>query len=160
MYEKLQILYSKTGLIVPENAAVVLDKLYYALTALDQTAAAILTFDAILIAVTVFSAQNTPDHSIHRQLARLVVLVALASAGLALYVAEISYPFLDRVVITPGPGLDFTKEFEALNREVELRTTVYRISWSLSAIVVVLLLLYTVATFFKYFRAPPHSPGR
>jgi hypothetical protein len=55
MYEKLQILYAKDAVIVPDNADVILMKLYYALTALDQTAAAILTFDAILIAVTVFS---------------------------------------------------------------------------------------------------------
>jgi hypothetical protein len=149
MYEKLQILYAKDAVIVPDNADVILMKLYYALTALDQTAAAILTFDAILIAVTVFSTQGSEHGSTERQLARLVIGIALVSAGLSLWVAEISYPFLDKVVITPGPGLDFSKEFAALDHEVSLRTTLYRIAWTLSLSLVAGLLVYTVWTFLR-----------
>jgi hypothetical protein len=151
MYEKLQILYAKGSVIVPDNADVILMKLYYALTALDQTAAAILTFDGILIAVTVFSAQGSEPGSHERQLARLVIGVALVSAGLSLWVAEISYPFLDKVVITPGPGLDFSKEFAALDHEVALRTNLYRIAWTLSLALVASLLLYIFSTSVKEF---------
>jgi hypothetical protein len=162
MYEKLQILYAKGAVIVPDNADVILMKLYYALTALDQTAAAILTFDAILIAVTVFSAQGSEPGSNERQLARFVISVALVSAGLSLWVAEISYPFLDKVLITPGPGLDFSNEFEALDQEIKLRTTLYRIAWTLSVTIVGGLFVYIVGMLLKEFirRLCGSPPGR
>jgi hypothetical protein len=150
MYEKLRILHSADSTIVPHNAATILDKLYYALSALDQTSAAILTFDAILIAAAVFSTQGSEAGSIERRLARIVICVALVSAGLSLWVAQISYPFLDKVVITHGGnGLDFSKEFETLDGEVKLRTTLYRIAWTLSLGIVGGLLAYFSLTLLK-----------
>src|SRR4051812_24776725 len=124
MYEKLRILRSAGATIVPDNAELILTQLYYALTALDQTAAALLTFNAILITASVFAAQGSDAGSNRRTLALGVIWVALVSAGLSLWVARVSYPFWDKVAIThAGNGLDFTKEFEALDGEVRLRTT-------------------------------------
>jgi hypothetical protein len=144
MYDKLQGLYDPTVQNVPEKALEILDKLYGALGALDQTSAAILTFDAILITAAVFSAQRAPTDTgppgLERRLAQLVVLVALVSAGLALWVDRVSYPFLDKVLKTPGK-LDFRPEFQVLDDEIAFRTQLYRGAWYLSVTAVAFFLL-------------------
>jgi hypothetical protein len=144
MYDKLQGLYDPTVQNVPEKALEILEKLYGALGALDQTSAAILTFDAILITAAVFSAQRAPTDTgppgLERRLAQLVVLVALVSAGLALWVDRVSYPFLDNVLKTPGK-LDFRPEFLVLDDEIAFRTQLYRGAWYLSVTAVAFFLL-------------------
>lgn len=123
---------------MPPHAAATLKNLYDALTALDQVAAALLTSNGSLIAAADFSAQTSQTE---RQLARVVICVALLSAGLSLWVVRVFYPFLDNVIKTPG-GLDFTKEFEILDGEVKWQTTLYRIVWTLSLTIVASLLFY------------------
>jgi hypothetical protein len=147
MYDKLQALSDPTTQIAPAKALDILDRLYGALGALDQTSAAILTFDAILITAAVFSAQRAPTNpgspasqDLERRLAQLVILVALVSAGLALWVDRVSYPFLDNVVKTPG-NLDFKPELLALDGEIALRTQLYRAAWYLSVTAVGVFLL-------------------
>jgi len=144
MYNKLQGLSDPNVQIVPGRALDILDRLYGALGALDQTSAAILTFDAILITAAVFSAQRAPTETgtpdLERRLAQLVILVALVSAGLALWVDRVSYPFLDNVVKTPNQ-LDFTTEFKVLDGEIALRTELYRGAWYLSVAAVAFFLL-------------------
>jgi hypothetical protein len=150
MYDKLQALSDPATQIAPAKALDILDRLYGALGALDQTSAAILTFDAILITAAVFSAQRAPTNpgspappasqDLERRLAQLVILVALVSAGLALWVDRVSYPFLDNVVKTPG-NLDFKPELLALDGEIALRTQLYRAAWYLSVTAVGVFLL-------------------
>jgi hypothetical protein len=144
MLDKLPDLSDPTIKIVPAGALKILDKLYGALGALDQTSAAILTFDAILITAAVFSAQRAPTDTgppgLERRLAQLVVLVALVSAGLALWVDRVSYPFLDHVLKTPGK-LDFTPEFLVLDGEIARRTQLYQGAWCLSVAAVGFFLL-------------------
>jgi DMSO/TMAO reductase YedYZ heme-binding membrane subunit len=152
VYEKLKILHSTGATIVPDNAVAILERLYSDLGALDRTAAALLTFDALLITASVFATQggNPANINIRRRLALVVICVALVSAGLCLWVAQISYPFWDKVAITHGgTGLDFVKEFEALDGEIRLRTTLYRIAWTLSSLIVVVLFLYFSWTLYK-----------
>jgi hypothetical protein len=142
MYEKLQVLSAPDPDIVPKNALVILDKLYGALGALDQTSAAILTFDAILIAAAVFSARDRHVESAERHLAQLVIAVALVSAGLALQVDRVSYSFWGKVVVTAGPGLNFNQEFLTLDGEIAHRTALYQDSWCLSLAAVIVFLAY------------------
>jgi hypothetical protein len=144
MLDKLPDLPDPTIKIVPGGALNILDRLYGALGALDQTSAAILTFDAILITAAVFSAQRAPTDTgppgLERRLAQLVVLVALVSAGLALWVDRVSYPFLDNVVKTSNT-FDFKTELRVLDDEIALRTQLYRGAWYLSVTAVAFFLL-------------------
>jgi hypothetical protein len=144
MYDKLQALSDPATQIAPAKALEILDRLYGALGALDQTSAAILTFDAILITAAVFSAQRAPTEpglpGIERRLAQLVILIALVSAGLALWVDRVSYPFWGNVVKT-SDKLDFTAEFQVLDGEIALRTALYRSAWTLSVAAVAFFLL-------------------
>jgi hypothetical protein len=158
MYEKLRILYLDGAHIVPANAAAILHRLYDALGALDQTSAAILTFDAILITAAVFSAQGVDRSSVERHLAQTVIAVALVSAVLALLVDRVSYPFLGKVVITPEPGLDFTQEFATLDGEIARRTMLYRSAWSLSLAAVIGFLVYIIAWTVRSLRKPSPPP--
>jgi hypothetical protein len=145
VYEKLKILHSKGATIVPDNAVAILDRLYSDLGALDRTAAALLTFDALVITASVFATQSGDPANIEvrRRMALGVICVALVSAVLCLWVAQISYPFWYHVAITPGgTGLDFTKEFETLDGEIRVRTNLYRTAWTLSSAIVGFLFLY------------------
>ena len=143
MYEKLLDLFDKGYVTVPHNALLILSHFYGALTALDITSAAILTFDAILVAAAINSAR---DDEIKRVpfahfLARAVTVVALVSAGLALLVDRVSYPFWGYVTKTQPNTLDFTVEFQKLNGEIAQRTLLYRGAWYLSMLAILLFLL-------------------
>jgi hypothetical protein len=70
-----------------------------------------------------------------RLLAILVIVVALAGAGLCLGVSEISYPFLGYVECAPDK-LDYVKEIEHLATLVDWRTTYYRTAWALSIVAI------------------------
>jgi hypothetical protein len=147
MLDKIPDLTDTTIKIDPGGALKILDRLYGALGALDQTSAAILTFDAILITAAVFSAQRAPTDTgppglpgLERRLAQLVILVALVSAGLALWVDRVSYPFLDNVVRTANT-FDFKTELRVLDGEIARRTALYHDAWYLSVAAVAVFLL-------------------
>jgi len=143
VYEKLQIVSDKDYSTIPYNALAILQHFYGALTALDITSAAILTFNAILVAAAINSAR---DDEIKRVpfahfLARAVTVVALVSAALALLVDRVSYPFWGYVAKTGPRTLDFTVEFQKLDGEIVQRTLLYRGAWYLSLFAIFLFLL-------------------
>jgi hypothetical protein len=136
MLDKLLKLYG--GLpTTPDGAEHILKAFYEALHALDTTASALLIFNGVLVAAASFAADRTRDDKILWPWVIVMILIALVAAGLCLRVAHISYPFYDKVVITSG-HVDFTKEFEALDYEVVLRTCLFRTAWWLSIIAVVM----------------------
>jgi hypothetical protein len=137
MLYKLLILNAAGAQITPEGAKEILKAFYHALNALDTTASALLIFNGILVAAASFAADRTRDNKLLWAWVIVVILIALIAAGLCLRVAHISYPFYDKVVATSG-RVDFTKEFEELNKEVALRTWLFQNAWRLSIIAVVM----------------------
>jgi hypothetical protein len=146
VYEELLDLFDKHYATIPHDALLILSHLYGALTALDITSAAILTFDAILVAAAINSAKDykTDTEPVAHYLARAVTVVALLSAGLALLVDRVSYPFWGYVKEIEPRTLDFTVEFQKLDVEILRRTRLYRGAWflSLSAVVIFLLCIF------------------
>jgi len=80
-----------------------------------------------------------------------VIFIALVAAGFSLLIAQISYPFLHYVVITPGApgGADFSKEFEVLDGEVMRRTFPFRVAWWFSVFAVAIPLFLIFITFLR-----------
>jgi hypothetical protein len=150
MLEKLLILHTPNAHIVPHGAEKILEALYGALNALDTTASALLIFNSVLFAAAAFAADKMNDRLLRRWVI-LMILIALLAAGMCLRVAHISYPFYHEVIITSGPpqGLDFTREFKALQEEVDYRTCLFQTAWYLSVIAVgmsCLAIIYRVLT--------------
>jgi hypothetical protein len=135
MLEKLLKLYDGAHTVTPEGAKEILKAFYEALNALDTTASALLIFNGVLFAAASFAADRMRDDKFLRRWVIAMLVIALVAAGMCLRVAHISYPFIDKVVITSG-GLDFAEEFEALDYEVALRTCLFQMAWLLSIIAV------------------------
>jgi len=136
--EKYELLCTDGTKSVPQNAECVKKNLYENLTILDSKASALMAFDGILIAAATF-AFPTAFSDLWRGTLFGVIVIALVAAGFCLGVAQVSYPFLDKVRITPGPprGLDFSEELNALDVAVQRRTCFYRSAWRLSLLAVI-----------------------
>jgi len=91
-------------------------------------------FDGILVAAASFTVEKGGALDVQRVVTLIAIVMALVAAALCLLVARISYPFLDKVRITPGlpPGLDYSDEIRTLEGEVMRRTRYYRMAWRLS----------------------------
>jgi hypothetical protein len=115
---------------------------YSNLTVLDTKASALMAFDGILVAVASFTVQDGGVLEGQR-LPLYVIIMTLIAAGLCLFVAQISYPFLGKVIIKPGIPLtlDYTNEINALHSAVDWRTCFYRIAWLLSVLAIFLFLV-------------------
>jgi hypothetical protein len=124
--------------IVPPNALAIKECFYSNLTVLDTKASALMAFDGILIAVASFSVQTGGVFEKQPVVPLIVIIAALIAAGLCLFVAQISYPFLGKIVIKPGSPvtLDCTDELNSLHGAVDWRTRFYRIAWVLSLIAI------------------------
>jgi hypothetical protein len=130
------------AVIVPANAVAIKECFYSNLTVLDTKASALMAFDGILVAVASFTLQD--GGVLAGQLLPLfVIIITLIAAGLCLFVAQISYPFLGKVIIKPGSSvsLDYTNELNALHGAVDWRTCFYRIAWLLSILAIFLFLV-------------------
>ncbi|HEY7218602.1 MAG TPA: hypothetical protein VH985_09430 [Candidatus Binatia bacterium] len=112
------------------------------MTVLDTKASALMAFDGILVAVASFTVQDGGVLEGQR-LPLYVIIMTLIAAGLCLFVAQISYPFLGKVIIKPGIPLtlDYTNEINALHSAVDWRTCFYRIAWLLSVLAIFLFLV-------------------
>jgi len=132
--EKYELLSAQGISINPPKAEQTAKSLYEALTILDSKASALMAFDGILVAAAAFTVEKAGALDAQRAVTFIAIVIALAAAALCLLVARISYPFLDKVRITPGvpPGLDYSDEIRALDGEVMRRTRYYRIAWRLS----------------------------
>jgi len=79
-----------------------------------------MAFDGILVAVASFTVQ---DGGILKGqvLPLFVIIMTLIAAWLCLFVAQISYPFLGKVIIIPWTPitLDYTDEINALHGAVD-----------------------------------------
>jgi hypothetical protein len=156
LLEKCTLLATPGTQFRPENADGTRKYLYEFLTVLDFKASALMTFDGILIAAAAFAVEKLGVVNAQRVLTLLVIFMALIAAGLCLYVARVSYPFLGKVVMTPAtpgppptPGtLDYSQELEALADAVTKRTKAYQIAWWLSVGAVGLFML-------SWFTNPP-----
>jgi hypothetical protein len=97
-----------------------------------------MAFDGILVAAATF-AFPTAVSDLWRWMLFAVIIIALIAAAFCLGVAQVSYPFLGKVRITPGPprALDFSEELNALDVAVQRRTGFYRIAWILSFVTVI-----------------------
>ena len=162
MYEELQILSHDPYHTDPENALAILKHFYGALTALDMTSAAILTFDAILVAAAVnFARDYIATNKVAHFLARAVTVLALLSAGLALWVDRVSYPFWGYVMTKGADTLVFSLEFQKLKGEIARRTLLYQMAWylSLAAVIVFLFCIFwpSISAFISRLRAKPRS---
>jgi hypothetical protein len=87
--------------ILPPNPVAIKESLYCNLTILDSKASALMAFDGILIAVASFTVQEGGVFASEPQVPLVVIILALVAAGFCLAVAQISYPFLGKVVMTP-----------------------------------------------------------
>jgi hypothetical protein len=130
--EKYDLLTSSAP-VMPPNGPAIKDHFYNTLTTLDSKASALMAFDGILIAAATF-AVPTAFSDFWRWTLFAVIVVALIAAGFCLAVAQVSYSFLGKVEILPGPprALNFSEELKALSIAVKRRTTFYRIAWRLS----------------------------
>jgi len=84
--------------IVPPNALAIKGCFYSNLTVLDTKASALMAFDGILIAVASFTVQAGGVFEKQPVVPLIVIITALIAAGLCLFVAQISYPFLGKVI--------------------------------------------------------------
>jgi len=118
--------------------------LYDALTILDRKAAALMTFDGILIAAAAFAVEKggiIQTHKVLRSSVVSIIVLSLIAAALCLVIARIGYPFLHFVIQNPDKSLDFTKEFAGLSSAVTQRTYYYQLAWLLSIVAVGLAVL-------------------
>jgi len=150
--EKYETSLASGTVITPPNALLIKECFYSNLTVLDTKASALMAFDGILIAVASFTVQAGGVFEKQPVVPLIVIITALIAAGLCLFVAQISYPFLGKVVIKPGtPGtLDCTDELNALHGAVDWRTGFYRIAWVLSLIAIALFLIMFILTLKTY----------
>ena len=77
----------------------------------------------------------------------LVLVLALAAAGLCLLVTRISYDFLNNASVTGG-ALNLGGELEGLIAVLKERTAVYMSAWNLSVIAVIVSVLLAATVFF------------
>ena len=159
--EILKHLYAADIKITPDGAEDTLAFLYEALSILDRKAAALMTFDGILIAAAAFAVENVSTTVRTRRLLKseiwklgllrkgmiAVIILALFAAALCLWIARIGYPFLAGVETTNGI-LDFTKEFASLEAVLLERTVYYQIAWSLSIAAVSVAVVVAFVTLF------------
>jgi len=138
--------------IVPPNALAIKECFYSNLTVLDTKASALMAFDGILIAVASFTVQAGGVFEKQPVVPLIVIITALIAAGLCLFVAQISYPFLGKVISKPGTpnGLDYNTEINALHGAVDWRTCYYRIAWWLSLTAIALFLIMFLLTLKAY----------
>jgi hypothetical protein len=138
--------------ITPPNAAAIKECFYNNLTVLDTKASALMAFNGILIAVASFTVQAGGVFEKQPVVPLIVIITALIAAGLCLFVAQISYPFLGKVVIKSGTpnGLDYSAEINSLHGAVDRRTWYYRIAWWLSLLAIALFLIMFILTLKAY----------
>jgi hypothetical protein len=135
--------------IVPPNAVVIKESLYGNLTVLDSKASALMAFDGILIAIASFTIQQGGVFASEPLVPLVVIILTLLGAGCCLFVAQVSYPFFGKVIMTSAK-LDFSSELGALASAVTWRTNFYRAAWWLSAIAVALFLIVFVLALGNY----------
>jgi hypothetical protein len=148
--EKYELL-SSSAPVTPPNAPAIKEHFYSNLTILDSKASALMAFDGILIAAATF-AFPTAFSDLWRGTLLAVIVIALIAAGFCLGVAQVSYSFLEKVSIRPGPprALDFSEELSALDAAVQRRTSFYRTAWRLSfGTVIVSPIMFIIAFLFK-----------
>lgn len=148
--EKYELLTSSAP-VTPLNGPAIKEHFYSTLTTLDSKASALMAFDGILIAAATF-AFPTAFSDLWRWMLLVVIVIALIAAGFCLAVAQVSYSFLGKVRITPGPprALDFSEELNALDVAVQRRTNFYRTAWRLSfGTVIISPIMFIVAFLFK-----------
>ncbi len=159
--EILQHLYAADIKITPDGAEDTLAFLYEALNILDRKAAALMTFDGILVAAAAFAAENVSATMREHKLLKseiskwkylrggmiVVIILALIAAALCLWIARIGYPFLAGVEMTNGI-LDFSKEFASLEAVLLERTWYYQSAWKLSIAAVGVAVVVAFVTFF------------
>lgn len=150
--KKYECSLASNTVIVPPNAIVLKDHFYSNLTVLDTKASALMAFDGILIAVASFTVQEGGVFASHPVFPLIVIITALIAAGLCLFVAQISYSFLGKVIIIPGTPdtMDFSMEIDALHSAVDWRTCLYRIAWVLSLIAIGLFLVMFILALIGY----------
>ncbi|HEV8721568.1 MAG TPA: hypothetical protein VGW77_13120 [Candidatus Binatia bacterium] len=149
--EKYELLTSSAP-VTPLNASAIKKHFYSNLTTLDSKASALMAFDGILIAAATF-AFPTAFSDLWRWVLLAVIVIALIAAGFCLGVAQVSYPFLGKVMITSRPpraALDFAEELNALDVAVQRRTSFYRTAWRLSfGTVIVSPIMFIIALYLK-----------
>jgi hypothetical protein len=147
---KYESAFAQGTVIQPPDAVDLKECFYSNLTILDAKASALLYFDGILIAVASFTVQQGGVFETQQLIPLIVIITALVAAGLCLFVAQISYPFLGKVTITAGrpSTLDYNREIDALHRAVDWRTGLYRLAWALSLIAVALFLFMFIVALF------------
>lgn len=150
--EKYELLSAPGTSINPLKAKEITEFLYAALTILDSKASALMGFDGILIAAATFTVEKQGLVDTQRVVTLIVIIMALFAAALCLFVARISYPFLGKVTIIPGPPreLDYSDEISALDREVGRRTRLYRNAWLLSLIAVTLFMIVFIRSLIRH----------
>lgn len=98
--KKYELLFAEKTEFVPDKARDIKESLYGNLTILDSKASALMAFDGILIAAATFA---FPSASGLQWWALLIgIVMALTAAGFCLGVAQVSYPFLGKVAMTPA----------------------------------------------------------
>jgi hypothetical protein len=148
---KYESSFATDTVIVPANATTIKEAFYSNLTVLDSKASALMTFDGILVAVASLTLQD--GGVLEGQWPPLLVIImTLLAAGLCLFVAQISYPFLGKVTTVKGTPskLDFSKELESLHRAVDWRTGLYRFAWLLSVLATALFLIIFIVALLTY----------
>jgi hypothetical protein len=150
--EKYEKRLATGTIVVPRNGEAIKECFYGNLTVLDTKASALMTFDGILIAVASFTVQTGGVFEKQPIVPLIVIITALIAAGLCLFVAQISYRFLGKVIIKPGASdtLDYTAEIKALHGAVDRRTFYYRTAWYLSLIAIALFLAMFLLTLRTY----------
>lgn len=149
--EKYELSSAQDTSIKPSRAKDTTKSFYEALNILDSKASALMGFDGILIAAATFTVEKQGLIGIQRAVTLTVIIMALFAAALCLFVARISYPFLGKVTIIPGPprGLDYSDEISALDRESVRRTGLYRTAWLLSLTAVTLFMIVFVKSLIR-----------
>jgi hypothetical protein len=128
-------------------AEVMLKWFYETLTTLDTKSSALMRLNGVLIAACAFLLglfhvpEPTPGTTIlstsHPE-AFLIITSAFLSAlsiGCCLFVVNVSWPFLGRVVLVNGK-FDCRNEIISLSRACAFRQTMYRAAWVISCIAV------------------------
>ena len=139
LLQKLELLHTAGTQINPPHAMDMVHTLYETLSVLDAKGLALLAFDGIIVAADTFAAEKGNvfhKRGLARWLAIMVIIIALAGAGLCLGVSEISYPFFHYVQCTAADKLDYVQEIEHLVTVVAWRTAYYQTAWALSIVAI------------------------
>jgi hypothetical protein len=108
-----------------------IDWLYSILTILDTKAAALLSFDALILAAASLMYDKMSDVLFAKWLSLLLIVVSLLAAILSLIVAKMSYSFLGKIIVG---DLNNTREINSLEEVTEFRTRMLVSAWWLSMI--------------------------